>query len=118
MAYDVARVRGLIPALGDGWVHLDPASGMQASEQVVSAFTTALRMPRAMPGAPFAASRHAAETEESARVAIADLVGGDPRGVVLGPGTAVLLRRLADALGETWILGDEVVVSRLDDVAN
>ncbi|MFC4944787.1 aminotransferase class V-fold PLP-dependent enzyme [Pseudonocardia sp. GCM10023141] len=118
MAYDVARVRGLIPALGDGWVHLDPASGMQPSEQVVSAFSCAFRLPRAVPGAPFAASRHAALVEDGAREAIADLVGADPRGVVLGPGSAVLLRRLADALGETWMLGDEIVVSRLDDDAN
>lgn len=118
MAYDVARVRGLIPALGDGWVHLDVGTGMQASEQVVSAITTALRLPSAMPGAPYEASRLAGDVEESARQAVADLVGGDPHGVVLGPGPAALLRRLADAMGETWILGDEIVVSRLDDAAN
>jgi cysteine desulfurase family protein (TIGR01976 family) len=116
MAFDVARVRGLVPALGDGWIHLAP--GMQAPEQVVSAITTALRIPRALPGGLFPASAHAAAVEDAARRAIADLVGADPRGVVLGPGPAVLLQRLADAAGETWMLGDEIVVSRLDDIAN
>ena len=28
MAYDVARVRGLHPSLGDGWVHFDAQHGM------------------------------------------------------------------------------------------
>jgi cysteine desulfurase len=116
MAFDVARVRGLVPALGDGWIHLAP--GMQAPEQVVSAITTALRIPRALPGGLFPASAHAAAVEDAARRAISDLVGADPRGVVLGPGPAVLLQRLADAAGETWMLGDEIVVSRLDDIAN
>ena len=43
MAYDVARVRGLIPAVGDGWIHLDATAGMQVPDQVVSAMTTAFR---------------------------------------------------------------------------
>ncbi|MBW0091799.1 aminotransferase class V-fold PLP-dependent enzyme [Pseudonocardia sp. KRD-184] len=118
MAYDVARVRGLIPALGDGWVHLDAAVGMQPPEDVVSAVSGAFRRPRSAPGAPFAASRHTADVEHAARSAVADLVGGDPRGVVLGPGPAVLLARLADAVADTWVPGDEVVLSRLDDAAN
>jgi cysteine desulfurase family protein (TIGR01976 family) len=121
MAFDVARVRGLVPALGDGWIHLDGPCGMQSSERVASAITSVLRVPRALPGATVAslpASRYAADLELAARQAVADLVGADPRGVVLGPGHAVLLRRLADAVGETMLLGDEVVVSRLDDPAN
>ncbi|WP_219416657.1 aminotransferase class V-fold PLP-dependent enzyme [Pseudonocardia nigra] len=118
MAFDVARVRGLIPVLGDGWIHLDAVSGMQIPEHVVSAITAALRVPRALPGEGFAASVYVAGVEAAARQSVADLVGGDPRGVVLGPGPAVLLRRLAESVGETWMLGDEIVVSRLDDTAN
>lgn len=117
MTYDVARVRGLVPALGDGWVRLDAPAGMQPPEAVVSAVTAELRTARALPGAPFSASRRAAELEDGARRAVADLVGGDPRGVVLGPGPAVLLARLADAVADLWAPGDAVVVSRLDDAA-
>lgn len=118
MALDVARVRGLIPALGDGWVHLDATVGMHAPEQVASATMRAMRAPVAAPGGMSPASRLAEETEDAARGAIADLVGADPRGVVLGPGGGVLLGRLAEAVRETWMLGDEIVLSRLDDVAN
>jgi hypothetical protein len=34
MAYDVARVRGLHPSLGDGWVHLDAQNGMLLPDSV------------------------------------------------------------------------------------
>ncbi|GAA3250572.1 cysteine desulfurase-like protein [Pseudonocardia petroleophila] len=112
-------MRGLIPALGDGWVRLDATAGMQPPEGVVSAVSGAFRRSRSAAGAPFPASRRSADLDADARLAVADLVGADPRGVVLGPGgPAELLRRLADALGDTWVAGDEVVVSRLDDAAN
>ncbi|MGW0519894.1 MULTISPECIES: cysteine desulfurase-like protein [unclassified Crossiella] len=118
MAYDVARVRGLFPALGDGWVHLDSPAGMQVPEQVASAVSTALRAPVSGPGGIFPASQRAEAIVDAARRSVADLVGCDPAGVVLGPSSAALLQRLADALGEAWMLGDEVVVSRLDHPGN
>lgn len=119
MGFDVARVRGLIPALGDGWVRLDATAGMQPPEGVVSAVTGAFRRSRSTAGAPFPASRLSADIDADARAAVADLVGADPRGVVLGSGgPAELLRRLADAVGDTWAPGDEIVVSRLDDAPN
>ena len=34
MAYDVARVRGLHPSLGDGWVHFDAQNGMLLPDSV------------------------------------------------------------------------------------
>jgi len=56
MAFDVARIRGQFPALGDGWIHLDAPAGMQVPEQVATAVSTALRAPvsgpRRVPGLP------------------------------------------------------------------
>ncbi|MGQ0839669.1 cysteine desulfurase-like protein [Actinokineospora sp.] len=118
MAFDVARIRGLFPALGDGWVHLDSPAGMQVPEQVATAVSTALRAPVSGPGGIFPASQRAEAIVDAARRAVADLVGGDPAGVVLGPNTAVLLARLAEALGDGWLIGDEVALSRLDHSAN
>jgi cysteine desulfurase family protein (TIGR01976 family) len=51
-------------------------------------------------------------------LAIADLVGADPSGVVLGADRAILLTSLADASSSRVGLGYEVVVTRLDDEAN
>lgn len=104
MAYDAARVRGLFPALGEGWVHLDTTAGMQVPENVVSAVSSAFR--RTAPGGPYPASRWSLEPEHEARRAVADLVDADPRGGVVGPGPAVLLRRLddtADVARWTWV---------------
>ena len=118
MAFDVARIRGLFPALGDGWIHLDAPAGMQVPEQVATAVSTALRAPVSGPGGIFPASQRAEAIVDAARRAVADLVGSDPAGVVLGPNAAVLLQRLAEALGNDWLLRDEVVVSRLDHQQN
>jgi len=118
MAFDVARIRGLFPALGDGWVHLDAPAGMQVPEQVATAVSTAMRAPVSGPGGVFPASQRASAIVDAARRAVADLVGGDPAGVVLGPNTATLLNRLADAIGGGFVIGDEVAVSRLDHQGN
>ncbi|WP_028661934.1 cysteine desulfurase-like protein [Saccharomonospora saliphila] len=118
MAFDVARIRGLFPALGDGWVHFDGSAGMLVPEQVASAVSTAMRAPVSEPGGVFPAARKAEGIVSSARDAVADLVGADPGSVVLGPSATVLLSRLVDALSDTWTLGDEVVVSRIDEQAN
>jgi cysteine desulfurase family protein (TIGR01976 family) len=118
MPFDVARVRGLTPAIGDGWVHLDAPTGAQCPEQVALTMGTAVRAPISPPGEAFPASQRAEVIEDAARQAAADLVGADPRGVVLGPGREVLLSRLAEALAPSWQLGDQIELSRLDDVAN
>src|SRR5947209_15689559 len=107
MALDIARIRGLFLALGDGWVHLDAPEGMQIPEQVATAVSIALRAPVSGPGGLFPASQRADAIVDAARRALADLVGADPAGVVLGPSVAVLLQRLADALGASWRPGDE-----------
>jgi cysteine desulfurase family protein (TIGR01976 family) len=118
MAVDVARVRGLFPALGDGWVHLDTLAGMQVPEGVATVVSTALRAPVSGPGGIFPASQRAEAILGAARRSVADLLGADPAGVVLGPNSAELLQRLANAVSESWTLGDEVIISRLDHPSN
>ena len=66
----------------------------------------------------FAASEHSTETVVAARRAIADLLGGEPDGVVLGPNMTTLTFHLAHALARDWKPGDEVVVTSLDHDAN
>lgn len=118
MAFDVGAVRGVFPGLGDGWTHFDAAETMLVPELVGVAVATALRSPVSEPGGLFPASRRAEAITDAARRAVGDLVGTDPEGVVLGPSAAHLLRMLADALSESWLIGDEVVVSRLDHARN
>lgn len=118
MAFDVARIRGQFPALGDGWIHLDGDAGTLLPEQVASAVCSAVRAPLAAPGGSFPSARRTEHIAGAARQAVADLAAADPAGVVLGPSSAVLLDRLAGVLGQQWRTGDEVVVSRLDAETN
>ena len=69
-------------------------------------------------GGAFPASRRADEIEVACRGAVADLTGGRPDGVILGPNMTTLTYRLAGTLAKDWVEGDEVVVSRLDHDAN
>jgi cysteine desulfurase family protein (TIGR01976 family) len=118
MAYDVARVRGLHPSLGDGWAHFDAQLGMLIPESVATTVSTAFR--RSLPSTHSAhpGAQRSATVLEAARQAVGELVNADPGGVVLGPDRAVLLSALADASGRRAGLGHEIVVTRLDDEAN
>jgi cysteine desulfurase family protein (TIGR01976 family) len=118
MAFDVARVRGLHPTLGDGWVHFDAQSGMLVPDSVSTTVSTAFRTSMSNSASPHPSARRSAAVLEAARQAVADLVNGDPRGVVFGADRAVLLTSLADASSSRAGLGHEVVVTRLDDEAN
>jgi cysteine desulfurase family protein (TIGR01976 family) len=118
MAYDVARVRGLHPSLGDGWVHFDAQHGMLLPDTVGRAVSTAFRGSMPTPVGPHPSAQRSAAVLSAARQAVADLVNADPRGVVLGPDRAVLMTALADASSSRVGLGYEIVVTRLDDEAN
>ncbi len=118
MSFDVARVRACYPALADGHAYLDGAAGTQVPQAVTDAIAGAYRAGIGNVGGAFPASRRADELVAACRWAVADLVGGDPRGVVLGPNMTTLTYRMAAALAAGWGPGDEVVVSRLDHDAN
>lgn len=118
MAFDVARVRGLHPSLGDGWVHMDAQNGMLLPDSVGRAVSTAFRGSMPTTSSAHPAARRSAAVLAAARQAVADLVNADPAGVVLGADRAVLLTSLADAASGRVGLGYEVVVTRLDDEAN
>ncbi|SPM39778.1 Selenocysteine lyase/Cysteine desulfurase [Mycobacterium numidiamassiliense] len=118
MAYDVARVRGLHPSLGDGWVHFDAPTGMLIPDSVATTTSTAFRRSGATTVGAHPAAQRSAAVLDAARAAIADLVNADPAGVVLGADRAVLLSSLAEASSSRAGLGYEVIVSRIDDEAN
>jgi cysteine desulfurase family protein (TIGR01976 family) len=116
--FDVDRVRAAYPALADGYAYLDGAAGTQVPRAVIDAIAEAYRAGIGNTGGPFPASHRADAIVARCRSAVADLVGGNPEGVVLGPNMTTLTYRLAYALAQQWRPGDEVVLSRLDHDAN
>jgi len=118
MTYDVARVRAAYPALAEGFVHLDGAAGTQVAAPVADAIAGTLRRAVSNRSAAFEPGRRATAIIDAARAALADLVGGEPGGVVFGPSATALTYLVASTLARSWQPGDEVVVSRLDHDAN
>ena len=118
MAFDVTRVRAAYPALADGYAYLDGAAGTQVPASVISAIGSAYEAGLGNSDGAFPASARSDDIMRQCRLAVADLVGGDPAGVVLGPNMTTLTYRFAGALGAGWAPGDEVIVSRLDHDAN
>ncbi|HXL19123.1 MAG TPA: aminotransferase class V-fold PLP-dependent enzyme, partial [Streptosporangiaceae bacterium] len=118
MAFDVTRVRAAYPALADGYAYLDGAAGTQVPAAVIAAISAVYQAGIGNSGGAFPASVRADAITQSCREAVADLVGGDPAGVVLGPNMTTLTYRMTGVIARTWRPGDEVIVSRLDHDAN
>ena len=115
---DIARVRSLFPALSTGAAYLDGAAGTQTPASVIAAISSAYGGGLSNTGGAFDASVRSGEFQSGARSAVADLVGGEPDGVLLGPNMTTLTFRLADAIAATWSPGDSIVLTRLDHDAN
>jgi cysteine desulfurase family protein (TIGR01976 family) len=118
LSRSIDAVRAEFPGLVAGRVMLDGAAGTLVPAAVIDAVADALRFSMANVHGEFAASERSTETVAAARRAIADLLGGDPGGVVLGPNMTTLTFHLAAALSAEWGPGDEVVVTSLDHDAN
>nr|WP_274706524.1 aminotransferase class V-fold PLP-dependent enzyme [Corynebacterium macclintockiae] len=115
-------------SLSDGWTYLNAQDFPQVPERVSSAVARSFRVasllepPESATGSHSRAQRPGRRIGESfgdsARIAIADLTGARPENVVLGASRAALLDDLAHALYRRLRLGQEVVLSRIDDPAN
>ncbi len=118
MAYDVGALRAQFPSLSSGTAHFDGPGGSQTPLAVARAVADTLTSPIANRGTVTAAERLADRVVREARLAMADLLGADPRGVVFGRSMTQLTYDLARTLAGGWGPGDEVVVTRLDHDAN
>ncbi len=118
MTFDFKRVRSAYPALGDGYAYLDGAAGTQVPAAVIEAIAAAYRTGIGNVGGTFPASARSGAIQAECRQAVADLTGGQPDGVILGPNMTTLTYRLAETISRRWEPGDEIVVSRLDHDAN
>lgn len=108
MVFDVARVRGLYVSLSDGWTYLNAHESPQIPEKVSGAVARSFRMAPSVAQVEPSTGSHSRSQEQgrplgksfadSARWAIADLVGASADCVVLGPNLEMLYRSLADAL--------------------
>jgi cysteine desulfurase family protein (TIGR01976 family) len=118
VTYPIAEVRSHFPALAEGAAHFDGPGGSQTPDVVADAVGDTLRAAVANRGLVTTAELRAEGIVEQARLAMADLLHVDPRGVVFGRSMTQLTYDLARTLAAGWGTGDEVIVTRLDHDAN
>jgi cysteine desulfurase family protein (TIGR01976 family) len=118
VSYSVAAVRAHFPALDEGVAHFDGPGGSQVPDVVGAAMAATLTAAIANRGTVTSAERRAEQVVTDARQAMADLVNGDPTGIVFGRSMTALTYDLSRTLAKTWRPGDEVVVTNLDHDAN
>lgn len=118
MTLDLARIRGLYTTLSPTIAHLDGGYDVLKPESVIRAIGASLRASPAQPGSTSPGSRWSTAAVDAARVAVADLLGGQPSRVALGATLTELLRVTAWRLSRSWQLGDDIVLTRLDHDRN
>jgi cysteine desulfurase family protein (TIGR01976 family) len=118
MSFDNEAFRAGFPSLDSGIAHFDGPGGTQTPRVVGEAMMRTLIAPLSNRFEGARSEQNAEDAVANFRLAYADLLGADPRGVVYGRSTTQLTYDLSRAIAKTWRPGDEVVVTRLDHDAN
>lgn len=118
MKFKAVKMRADFPALGTGLALFDAPGGTQVPEQVADAIRETMlspisnRSPASVPG------RNAEEAVHLFRLAAADLMGADSKGVVHGRSSTQLTMDFSRTLSKSWVPGDNIVLSKLDHDSN
>ncbi len=111
--------RHRFPGLSDGWARLDAPGGSQPVDVAIEAMADFMRSgAMANSHGAFDAAHRCDAIAAEARATVGELLGGDPRGVVLGPTMTTLTLMFSAAVGRTLEPGDEIVCTRIDHDAN
>ena len=118
MNYDVQQIRQYFPSLNTGISFFDGPGGSQVPDVVGQAMNEAITMAISNRGTVTESEQNAERHVAEFRVAVSDLIGCDPKGVVYGRSWTQLTYDFSRNLSKTWKSGDEIIVSRLDHDSN
>jgi cysteine desulfurase family protein (TIGR01976 family) len=111
--------RDRFPGLSDGWARLDAPGGSQPVHTAIEAIGLFMESgAMANEGGEFKASGQVDELLRDSRAVAAQLLDGDPRGIVFGQSMTALTLAFSAAVGRTLAEGDEIVCTRIDHDAN
>ena len=117
--YDRGVDRERFPGVRGDWARLDGPAGTQALDSAIDAASAWWRSgDPANAHGPFPQAEATGALVWSARETCAELLGGEPHGIVFGESMTSLTMRFAAAVGRTLGPGDEIVVTRLDHDGN
>jgi selenocysteine lyase/cysteine desulfurase len=118
MTYNVEKIRSNFSSLDSGIAFFDGPGGSQVPLIVGKAISDAITMPISNRGLTTESELNANKSVEEFRLAVADLIDADVRGVVYGRSWTQLTYDFSKVLAKTWNVGDEIVVSKLDHDSN
>ena len=116
---DLTYIRSQFPGLNSDWVLFDNAGGSQILKPVVDRiddhfYTSNVQLGGSYPHSVLANERHMGSHKLLAEWINAD----DPREIVMGSATSLLIKILADNYRRVWKEGDEIIVTNCDHEAN
>ena len=118
MTFNVEKIRKDFPSLESGIAFFDGPGGSQVPRVVGQAISDAITMASSNRGTITESEQSADRCVTEYRKAVADLTGGDPRGVIYGRSWTQLSYDLSRTLAKSWGPGDEIVVTNLDHDSN
>jgi cysteine desulfurase family protein (TIGR01976 family) len=121
VSFPCDRIRSLFPALNQkpGFIFFDNAAGAQIPQVVFDAINGHLLHCNVQRGGRYAKSVEVDATIARARESVADLINArDPNEIAFGMNATSFLRLLSLAIGRTFGVRNEIVVTELDHEAN
>ncbi|MCP4088068.1 MAG: aminotransferase class V-fold PLP-dependent enzyme [Actinomycetia bacterium] len=122
--FDLAFVRSQFPAFAEpsleGWAFFENAGGSYACRQTIDRLTNFYTRTKVQPyaGSGYPASTQGGDEMDAAHARLAGLLNVTANELVIGPSTSQNTYVLANAFGENWAEGDEIVVTDQDHEAN
>ncbi|MFZ4507093.1 MAG: cysteine desulfurase-like protein [Fimbriimonas sp.] len=114
-----AAVRAHFPALASGFAYLENAGGSQVPASVADAIRDYMLNTYVQTGAGYLQSVAATEVVSRAHAWMETFVNTEGTGrVVLGPSSTALVEMIANAYGNVWQPGDEVIIATNNHEAN
>jgi len=120
MKLDIDFVRAQFDQLNDDpdFVFASNAGGSYVSNQVNLLMEQYNRHTRVQPYSRFPSSAQAGEAMDRAHLGWAQALSIDPSELTVGPSTSINTYVMAQAIGERWQPGDEIIVTNQDHEAN
>lgn len=116
---NLPKVRAHFPALNKEWTYMDNAGGSQTLKPIVDRITEYLYTSDVQHGGSYEVSQLSMERVDAGTAFMAEYINArHPSEIVMGSSTSLVFRILSISLGNTFNIGDEIIVSGCDHEAN
>lgn len=119
MMLNLDYIRSQFPGLETDWVLFDNAGGSQILKAVADRIHDHFYTSNVQLGGSYPHSQLAEERHFKGHTALMKWINADdPKEIVMGSSTSLLIKILADNFRRVWNKGDEIIVTNLDHEAN